>query len=158
MGKKKIELPEGTPVLDVRDPNFATKLMEAAGVKPGEQVTIMTPRFDHPPGAVARAAPPADRAAFDALKTMSVTALREMGLRVWGKEEDADYNELPNGRTLWLFPHEWYSAIPDGYPILDIWFNEEVFKSGETDDDMRFGCLAFGFAGPALPKKPEAAQ
>ena len=45
---------------------------------------------------------------------------------------------------LWLFPDEWYSAIPAGLPIININAASELFVPGVTDDDIRFGCLAYG--------------
>ena len=33
---------------------------------------------------------------------------------------------------------------PDGLPIVDLNFNEETFRCATTDNDIRFGCLAFG--------------
>lgn len=45
---------------------------------------------------------------------------------------------------LWLFPFEWYDHIPDGYMVTTISEHVEPFKRGETDNDKRFGCLAYG--------------
>lgn len=53
--------------------------------------------------------------------------------------EQQDFNE-----EVWLIPGEWYNVIPEGFPLTCITGRVEPFKSGETDDDIRFGCLAYG--------------
>lgn len=116
---------------------------------------IVTPQFTRPEGWVKPSAPPSTVDGFNALLSLDATCLMEMGLRVWGVEEDAGGRDLPNGRTLWLYPAEWYSSIPDGYPVCNTFFRTENFKRGVTNDDIRFGCLAFGFCGAPLPKKVE---
>ena len=40
---------------------------------------------------------------------------------------------------------------------MDIFGEEEAFVPGETDDDIRFGCLAFGFCVGRKPSRDEAA-
>lgn len=80
------------------------------------------------------AAPPKD---FDALRSMKQDQLQELGMRVWDET------------GLMLFPGEWYDFIPAGYDIVDISGNREKFEPGTTDNDIRFGCLAFGI----LPAK-----
>ena len=62
--------------------------------------------------------------------------LRALGFGVWDENEEGKH---------WLFPKEWYDIIPDGHPIVYITGKQSEFKRGETDDDYRFGCLAFGF-------------
>jgi hypothetical protein len=69
---------------------------------------------------------------FDSLKTLSHETLTAVGLGLW---DDGHY----------LFPKEWYNFIPDGYMVTSISGNIEPFKRGETDDDIRYGMLAYGF-------------
>lgn len=104
---------------------------------------IILPQFTRPADEPDPAAPPADRAAFEALSTMPDSALKELGLRPWGREFEHD-DGTETGRTLWLFPGEWYSAIPAGLLLVDINFRTRVFAPGKTDNDIRFGCLAYG--------------
>lgn len=49
---------------------------------------------------------------------------------------------------IWLIPGEWYDYIPDGYLLTDICGRQEPFKRGKTDNDIRFGCLAYGILRP----------
>ena len=45
---------------------------------------------------------------------------------------------------IWLIPGEWYNVIPEGFILTCITGRDEPFKKGETDNDIRFGCLAYG--------------
>jgi hypothetical protein len=103
---------------------------------------IVTPVFHRDPKDSKPASPPSSRKAFEDLRNMDGKTLRELGLRPWNKAgDDPDYH---NGRVLWLLPGEWYNSIPNGFKLIDIMGNEELFKRGETDDDIRFGMLAYG--------------
>lgn len=44
----------------------------------------------------------------------------------------------------YLIPNEWYEYIPDGFDLVCISGKAEKFKRGRTDNDIRFGCLAYG--------------
>ena len=63
---------------------------------------------------------------------MSKEALVKIGMGQWGEH------------GLWLFPYQWYDHIPEGMELMCIDGTTEPFKKGVTDDDYRFGCLAFG--------------
>lgn len=104
---------------------------------------IVTPVFNRPHGEPGPSHPP-DINTFDDLRTMSANALIEMGLRQWNKPGDPEDEGKFDNMTLWLFPAEWYTSIPDGYEIVDIFGHREPFEQGVTDDDMRYGCLAYG--------------
>lgn len=43
-----------------------------------------------------------------------------------------------------LFPSEWYDIIPDGFMVTGLYGEQYPFEKGKTDDDKRFGCLAYG--------------
>ncbi|WP_020472411.1 hypothetical protein [Zavarzinella formosa] len=120
-------------VLSMDDPSFAEQLREALGVKPGETVQIMTPQFERTDGLQV----PKPLMDFTKLPTLAEETLKAIGCQKWDEPE--------NGNVLWLYPVEWYEHIPEGTPIVDISGNKELFKRGETDDDRRYGALAFGF-------------
>jgi hypothetical protein len=102
---------------------------------------IVTPVFHREPGEPKPSSPP-ESFSFSDLKDMNTKTLRELGLRPWNKAgEKPDYHD---GRVLWLLPGEWYNSIPDGFELIDIMGEKEIFKRGETDDDIRFGMLAYG--------------
>jgi len=120
-------------VLDMSSPTFAADLRAAIGAKPGERVEVSGPQFTRIDG-VKPAFPQID---FGALSNLAPETLKAIGCQKWDEPDD-------QGRVLWLYPAEWYDHIPDGTPIVDINGSAELFKRGETDDDMRFGALAFG--------------
>lgn len=121
-------------ILDMSDPQFAEKFAKAVGVEPGETLRIVTPQFERTDG-LAVPAPDID---FATLPQLSEPTLKAMGCQKWD-EPDAD------GNVLWLYPAEWYDRIPEGFPLIDINGEASLFKRGETDDDMRFGALPYGF-------------
>lgn len=47
-----------------------------------------------------------------------------------------------------LFPGEWYNIIPDGFKCTSLYGEESIFVKGKSDDDIRFGCIAFGIRRP----------
>lgn len=121
-------------MLDMNDPDFANKLAEAIGVKPGDTVEISGPQFTRTDG-LAVPLPVMD---FARLPGCSKKTLKAIGCQMWDGPDE-------NGQVLWLYPAEWYDHIPDGTIVTDINGKTEAFKRGETDDDRRFGALAYGF-------------
>lgn len=124
-------------LIDINDPDFAHKLAEAIGLKPGETLEIATPQFTRTDG-LSVPLPVMD---FARLPELSKETLTAIGCQMWD-EPDAD------GNVLWLYPAEWYDHIPNGTAVTDINGKTEPFKHGETDDDRRFGALAYGFLRP----------
>lgn len=122
-------------MLDAADPEFAKNLLEALGAKPGDEIVISTPQFARTDGRVITYFP-RTKDEFAALHTFSEQTLTKLGLGIWDKDET---------QTHWLYPHEWYNYIPAGLMITSISGEAEQFIPGTTDDDMRFGCLAYGF-------------
>jgi len=94
---------------------------------------IITPQFTRTNG-IAPVIPNGGVAFFDDLKTLPPETLRMIGLQEWEEGH-------------WLYPGEWYNFIPKGYTVTDINGEDEPFLPGVTDDDIRYGCLAYGFKG-----------
>lgn len=111
---------------------LAAKIRAALGVGTYEEVNIVTPQFEREDGKKITVIPPKKASFFDQIKKAPKSLLKDMGLRPWDES------------GLWLFPHEWYEHIPEGYMVTDINGQEEPFRRGHTDDDIRFGVLAFG--------------
>lgn len=128
-------------MLDAGDSDFVEQLTKALGLNPGESVNIVTPQFTRTDGRAITYFP-CTIEEYAALPQYREDTLKKMGCQKWERKEDT---------ILWLFPHEWYSVIPDGLMITDIFWNEEVFERGKTDDDIRFGALSFGFKATAEP-------
>lgn len=120
-------------ILDAGDPDFAEQFREAVGLKPGEPLEIITPQFTRTDGIV----PALPQINFSDLHKLPVETLKAIGCGAW---------DDPNakGEQLWLLPGEWYSHIPEGMPLVCIDGTTEPFENGKTDNDIRFGCLAYG--------------
>lgn len=127
-------------VLDANDPDFARKLAEAIGAKPGETIRVMTPQFERTDGLHV----PVPVFDFAKLPSLAEETLRAIGCQKWDEPDES-------GKVLWLYPAEWYDHIPNGTMVTDINGKTEAFAHGETDDDMRFGALAYGFMRQAEP-------
>lgn len=119
-------------ILDVNDPDFAEKFADALGIQRGDTLEIVTPQFERTDGRK----PVLSVDDWEGLRRQSVEMLKELGCCPWERRDD--------GTTLMLFPKEWYDLIPDGFVVTDINYNDEPFKHNETDDDIRFGMLAYG--------------
>lgn len=115
-------------ILNANDPNFVEKFREAVGAEPGESIELAIPQFDRIDG---QSVPliPAD---LSALPKMTENELRLLGCQRWDENH-------------WLYPGEWYDFIPEGHPMLCIDGSTVIFEKGKTDNDTRFGALAYGF-------------
>lgn len=120
-------------ILDASDSDFAEQFAEAIGAKPGDTVQIITPQFTRTDGIT----PAYPNVNFADLHKLSPATLKAIGCGAWDK---------PNakGEQLWLLPGEWYNHIPEGMPLTCIDGATEPFDRGKTDDDIRYGCLAYG--------------
>lgn len=122
-------------MLDMDSPTFANDL--AAIVGPGP-IEIVTPQFTRTDG-LPVSAPSLTPAEWQNLGTLPIYRLRQMGFQVW-KEDDKGIH--------WLFPGEWFQHIPEGLEVVFINGEKEPFSKHTTDNDIRFGALAFGFITP----------
>ena len=125
-------------ILDASDENFAADLTQALGVKEGDSINFITPQFERTDGRTVTYFPSTPEE-YAALPEMAAHNLKKVGCQIWEEE---------NGKTHWLFPKEWYAHIPNGTKVVCISGREEEFESGKTDDDIRFGALAYGFLQP----------
>lgn len=133
-----MQLPEGTPVLNLNSPTFAQDLADAIGIKPGEKIEIVTPQFERTDGLKIKV-PEYTPEDWASLPDKSHDELTALGFGVWNKTSEG---------THYLFPKEWYNVIPEGLELKCIDGKTEIFKRGVTDDDHRFGCIAYGFVKP----------
>lgn len=127
--------PEG--LLAFGDENEIVKqIRDALEVGPYDKVVAITPQFERIDGKIIKVMP-RDAAHLDKLKKLSRDILLRIGLQMWNEED---------GKVLYLFPEEWYDCIPDGYIVTDIFWEDEPFRKGKMDNDIRCGALAYGFA------------
>jgi len=75
---------------------------------------------------------------FSALPLLDEVTLKAIGCQKW---------DDPNaeGLVLWLYPGEWYNHIPEGLMMRCIDGTDSPMQHGVTDDDTRYGALAYGF-------------
>lgn len=97
------------------------------------EIEVVTPQFDREDG-ITPESPPETLEAFEVLKQCDGKELSEMGLRLWSSDPP----------ELWLFPHQWYDAIPDELEVVAIDGERFVWGDRETSKDRRFGVLAYG--------------
>ena len=142
----------------------ADAIRDAVGAGDDDEIQVTTPQFTRPKGEPGPAAPPSTPDDWEALRQASRQELKERGCRCWSALVEVDettatgrarrrgsrYEDVDGGGTheLWLLPGEWYSSIPRGFAIIDIFGTDETFEPGKTDDDIRFGCLSFGIVIP----------
>lgn len=116
--------------LDISDPDFAEKLTAAIGLKPGSGVNFHTPQFFRGDGSPVLWFP-RNAADIERLRLCDRGTLMQLRMAPWEKNH-------------WLFPGEWYDHIPKGFPVKAICGETAPFSKETHDDDIRFGCLAYG--------------
>ena len=67
------------------------------------------------------------------LEELTVQEAKELRFQKWDDKSD-----------LWLFPLWVLPLIPEGMEVVTISGETIKFNRKEVDDDIRFGCLAFG--------------
>lgn len=75
---------------------------------------------------------PVGYAGFEELTKMTADELFDLGCQPWSG-------------THWLYPADWYLAIPEGLPVTDIFKQEQPFSRKTHDPESRLGMLAYGF-------------
>ncbi len=114
--------------LSMDDPDFAEKFKAAIGLKEGQAVQFITPQFERTDGLVPVANP---HGLFSLLHAMPEEALLKLGMLPWDGQ-------------LWLFPYEWFNAIPKGFPVQCISGECSKWDAETHEDDRRSGVLAYG--------------
>ncbi len=98
-----------------------------------KKIKILLPQFERTDGIkIIEENIPKTKEEFENLKTLSHKELIEKGLILW---KEGHY----------LFPGEWYNYIPDGIEIASIFGTEKYFNKDTSDNDIRYGALAYGF-------------
>jgi len=105
------------------------------GVGPYDPVGIATPQFHRVDGIVPRRAP-GTAEGFDKMMRLPHDVLVRIGVSVWASGE---------GWMHYLFPGEWYDYIPEGYMVMAINDKNKAFVHGQTDNDIRYGMLPYGW-------------
>jgi len=99
-------------------------------------VKIITPQFKRT-GKLKKEYTPKNKADLNRIiSDCTHKQLTNMGCGVWEKTKE---------HTHYLYPGEWYNHIPEDFEIVSISGKTSKFKKGKSDDDIRFGCLPYGF-------------
>ncbi len=126
-----------TSLPDSDENPVAASIRKAIGAGPTDPIAYTSRPRDRHPSWPKPAEAPAGFAAFGKLFEMTGKQLMGLGLGGWDG-------------GLFLFPKEWYEFIPKGFPVETITGKVVKFEPGKTDDDVGFGCLAYGVRiGPA---------
>lgn len=118
-------------IIDANATDAAQQLLDAIGAKPGDSIEIVTPQFTRPASMPPAPALPATDDDWVALSAASPQSLQERGFGSWDG-------------GLFLFPGEWYGHIPGFVEVECISGERGRWDAEERDDDVRFGCLAYG--------------
>ncbi|AGM11429.1 hypothetical protein M199_gp237 [Halogranum tailed virus 1] len=106
--------------------------MEARGHdgRMSDNIVIRSSQFERKDGVDVDYLPTSEDV-FENLEQFSEKELETLGLRCWKESH-------------YLFPHEWYDYIPEGFEVVTIMGRTEEFEQGVTDNDKRFGVLSYG--------------
>ncbi|HWP03073.1 MAG TPA: hypothetical protein VNL96_06430 [Gemmatimonadaceae bacterium] len=118
---------------------IAAKIREVLGASETEPITVYAPPHRSRGDGTEVTYFPLTLEEFEGLRRLPQSRLKELGLRPWDES------------GLMLFPVEWYPLIPAGFEVTDIFGEREPFVPGQTDDDCRFGVLAYGIVARAAP-------
>lgn len=81
------------------------------------------------------------------LKNGGRTRLLNQGFRIWERYKSKKHTpHLKKGEALLLIPGKYYDLIPERFPLITLFGSKIKFRHGQTDNDTRFGLLAYGIA------------
>lgn len=119
------------------------------GFKKGDKIQIASSQIDRKYDLEINFIPHDENELKALIESAPKDILKKMGVDVWesydGAKKAKESTYLQPGEYHYLFPGEWYDYIPEGFEVINISGETERFKRGETDDDKRYGCLAYGF-------------
>ena len=117
------------------------------GINEGDSVQIMTPQFERLKEIEINFIPKVRQELDDIISLSPEEVLMKMGVGIWEKSDD--------GTTVYLFPGEWYDSIPEGYGVVGLDNKVSKFSKATHSNDIRYGCLAYGFSRKEQPKEKE---
>lgn len=133
-----------------------SELIAAIGCKPGDTIEFVGSQHYRDYDLEIDFIPQDAKELKAVIATASKENLQKMGVCVWSthssqvedfKKSKSSFDKpyLKSKEIHYLFPGEWYEFIPENFPVVDIFGKKEKFVKGESSNDIRFGCLAFGF-------------
>ena len=130
------------PYIEVtNETDFVEVLTKVLGIKKGDVINIRTPHFKRSSKENPVTYFPADEKEFDDLKHAPYEVLKTYGIRKFDKIRKGHLK----GEILYLYPGEWFHYIPENYEVISLDGKRLNFDSRSFCDDIRYGCLAYGF-------------
>jgi len=124
-------------------------LILALGIEPGDTIEITGSQHHRDYDLEIDFIPKTEKELKAIIEYSDPENLKKMGIQVWAtydqEKEDGEDMYLKPGEIHYLLPGEWYKHLPEGYEFVSIFGDKEIFKPGQSDDDIRFGCLSYGF-------------
>lgn len=115
---------------------LADAIREGIGASATDVVEVVTPQFTRTRGMAMPGQPPASLGEWADYRTLSMDDLKALGFGNWDG-------------GLAMIPGEWHSRLPKGLRLEGISGEEVEVGKDYIDDDIRFGCLAYGIrVGP----------
>lgn len=124
--------------LSINDPGFAEKLAGFMGFEKGDVINIITPTFERTDGKEIKYFPCTVQE-YEALPKMDEKTLIDIGCQMWDEKDNMIH---------WLYPAQWFEFIPEGFEVYTIGERYVKFNKNTSDNDTRFGALAYGFLKP----------
>jgi len=97
---------------------------------------------------------------FEGLCELPIEVLHKMGCGKWDdynsvvkenkvskflRDESSPTENSEVEKWIILYPGEWFDYIPEGLEVIGLYGEKEKFEREKADDDIRFGCLSYGF-------------
>lgn len=137
--------------------NNLEELFKLMGFKKGDKIEVQGPAFKRLYEIEIKFIPK-DKGELKALlETAPKEVLTKMGCGIWDSYEAAkvdyqagnitkkEFKKWNKGDIHYLFPGEWINHIEYNTIVLCISGEKLRWVKGKMDDDIRFGCLAYGF-------------
>lgn len=110
---------------------LADKIRSAVGAGSSELVVCVTPQFTRLRSQPMPGRPPETLIDWDDYRRLAINDLVALGFGKWDE-------------TLALIPGEWHATLPKGLVLESITGETVEVGKDYIDDDIRYGCLAYG--------------
>ncbi len=123
--------------------NSIEELIKELGIKPGDTVNIASSQHEREYELEIKFIPQTADELNIIIQHTKKSELAKMGVRPFADWTDEAY--LKEGEVHFLFPGEWYKHLPEGFEVTGLSGEKYKFEQGVSDDDIRYGCLPYGF-------------
>lgn len=135
---------------EIKIVNSFEELIQELGFKPGDTIVIQTPCFHRESPIEINFIPHTKEELELVIQTASKENLKKMGVEIWDSyaaimEDEGKSSYLKEGEYHYLFPGEWFKHLPNGFEVVGLFGERYPFIKETSDDDIRLGCLPYGF-------------